>query len=202
MYSGSCPSIVEGRGRDTSGPHEVAPSARRCPSGLVAKSLAIQPARRLDPTHIATTVGYRVSRVITVSERHIRSIPVRDDGLVGSFFLPPGPPPYPVVITIGGSGGGIFATPALSLASHGIATLALAYFGVACQLRHDACRGSDHRPRLRARRDSGVERQSQRGFVGTDCRVLRSTVCGAVARGAHAVSQFSFGNRAARQVGW
>ena len=33
-------------------------------------------------------------------------------------------------MTVGGSGGGIFAMPALPFASHGIATLALAYFGV------------------------------------------------------------------------
>jgi dienelactone hydrolase len=60
----------------------------------------------------------------------VRSIVVREDGLVGTLFLPTGPPPYPVVITVGGSGPGIFAMPALSFASHGIATLALAYFGV------------------------------------------------------------------------
>jgi len=35
-----------------------------------------------------------------------------------------------VVITIGGSGGAIFTMPALLLASDGVATLALAYFGV------------------------------------------------------------------------
>jgi dienelactone hydrolase len=65
-----------------------------------------------------------------VIDSGVRSIVVREDGLVGTLFLPAGPPPYPVVITVGGSGPGIFAMPALSLALHGIATLALAYFGV------------------------------------------------------------------------
>ena len=57
----------------------------------------------------------------------LRSIVVRDDGLVVYFFLPSGPPPHPVVIAVGGSAPGIFALPALPLAAHGIATFALAY---------------------------------------------------------------------------
>src|SRR5215813_5576125 len=60
----------------------------------------------------------------------LRSIEVREDGLVGSLFLPASAPPYPVVTTVGGSSPGIFAAPALPFASHGIATLALAYFGM------------------------------------------------------------------------
>src|SRR5262245_48767564 len=60
----------------------------------------------------------------------VRSIAMRADGLVGSLFLPGNAPPYPVVITIGGSSPGIFASSALPFASHGIATLALAYFGM------------------------------------------------------------------------
>jgi dienelactone hydrolase len=60
----------------------------------------------------------------------VRSIVVREDGIVGTLFLPAGPPPYPVVITLGGSAPGIFSMPALPFAAQGIATLALAYFGV------------------------------------------------------------------------
>jgi dienelactone hydrolase len=60
----------------------------------------------------------------------VRSVVVREDGVVGTLVLPAGPPPYPVVIAVGGSAPGIFALPALPFAAHGIATLALAYFGM------------------------------------------------------------------------
>jgi dienelactone hydrolase len=60
----------------------------------------------------------------------VRSIPIRDEGLVGTLFLPTTPPPYPVVITLGGSAPGIFTAPAVPFASQGIAALALAYFGM------------------------------------------------------------------------
>ena len=66
----------------------------------------------------------------TMIDPGLRSIVVRDDGLVGTLLLPAGPPPHPVVIAVGGSAPGIFALPALRLAAHGIATLALAYFGM------------------------------------------------------------------------
>jgi dienelactone hydrolase len=60
----------------------------------------------------------------------VKPIPVRDDGLVGTLFLPSTPPPHPVVITLGGSSPGVFTPPAIMFASNGIAALALAYFGV------------------------------------------------------------------------
>jgi fermentation-respiration switch protein FrsA (DUF1100 family) len=55
---------------------------------------------------------------------------VQDDGLAGCFFRPPGVGPFPAVLILGGSGGGLRFTreQAAQLASHGYATLALAYF--------------------------------------------------------------------------
>ena len=44
---------------------------------------------------------------------------VRDDGLVATLFRPPVSGPRPMVIVVGGSGGGLWETPAALLASHG-----------------------------------------------------------------------------------
>jgi len=54
---------------------------------------------------------------------------IRYNGIVGTLFLPKGKIRSPVVITLGGSSGGINEFRAELLASHGLATLALAYFG-------------------------------------------------------------------------
>jgi dienelactone hydrolase len=54
-----------------------------------------------------------------------------EDGLRGAWFLPPGDGPHPAVIVLGGSEGGLpVRSAAPLLASHGYATLALAYFGL------------------------------------------------------------------------
>jgi dienelactone hydrolase len=59
----------------------------------------------------------------------VTRMPVREHGLVGTLFLPGGPPsPAPGVMVMGGSGGGLVETTAGLLASHGFAALALAYF--------------------------------------------------------------------------
>jgi dienelactone hydrolase len=55
--------------------------------------------------------------------------PVREKGLAGTFFRPSGKGRYPGVIVFGGSGGGLAGGGTAALfASHGYATLALAYF--------------------------------------------------------------------------
>ncbi len=53
---------------------------------------------------------------------------IRDDGLVGTLFVPAGPGPYPAIIVLPGSGGGIPESLAALYASYGYGTLALAYF--------------------------------------------------------------------------
>jgi dienelactone hydrolase len=58
----------------------------------------------------------------------VERIPVREQGLVGTLFVPPGAGPYPVVITLSGSGGGLSEGGAALYASHGYAGFALAYF--------------------------------------------------------------------------
>ena len=55
---------------------------------------------------------------------------VRESGLVGTLFTPPGGGPFPGVIVLGGSEGGLNSEDAAALlSSHGYAALALAYFG-------------------------------------------------------------------------
>lgn len=55
---------------------------------------------------------------------------VRERGLVGVLFLPPGNGPFPAVVSLSGSGGGVNEPRAALLASHGFATLALGYFNM------------------------------------------------------------------------
>jgi dienelactone hydrolase len=53
---------------------------------------------------------------------------LREDGLVGTYFMPAGDGPHPAVIVLNGSGGGINEPRAALYASHGYAALALGYF--------------------------------------------------------------------------
>ena len=53
---------------------------------------------------------------------------VREDGLVGVLYLPPGPGPHPAVMILNGSGGGFNEPRAALYASRGYAALSLAYF--------------------------------------------------------------------------
>src|SRR5690625_1274675 len=56
--------------------------------------------------------------------------PVRERGLVGTFFCHSNDGPLPTVIILGGSEGGLQESNAALLASYGFNTLALAYFGI------------------------------------------------------------------------
>ena len=62
----------------------------------------------------------------------VTTIRVREDGLIGTFCLPPGTGLHPGLLVLGGSGGGLGANvwQAAVLARHGFATLALAYFAM------------------------------------------------------------------------
>ncbi|RMO16024.1 Acyl-coenzyme A thioesterase AcoT [Pseudomonas cichorii] len=53
---------------------------------------------------------------------------IREDGLVGTLFMPAGDGPHPAVMVLNGSGGGINEARAALYASRGYAALALAYF--------------------------------------------------------------------------
>lgn len=58
----------------------------------------------------------------------IKRTEVREEGLVGTLFTPPGAGPHPAVIVLNGSGGGFNEPRAALYASRGYAALALAYF--------------------------------------------------------------------------
>ncbi|XP_041713372.1 acyl-coenzyme A thioesterase 5 isoform X1 [Coregonus clupeaformis] len=64
-------------------------------------------------------------------------IDIREHGVRGTLFLPPGPGPFPGVLDMWGGGGGLVEYRASLLASHGFVSMALEY------LSHDKNRTSD-----------------------------------------------------------
>ncbi|XP_036800385.1 bile acid-CoA:amino acid N-acyltransferase-like isoform X2 [Oncorhynchus mykiss] len=64
-------------------------------------------------------------------------IHIREHGVRGTLFLPPGPGPFPGVLDMWGGGGGLVEYRSCLLASHGFVSMALEY------LSHDKNRTSD-----------------------------------------------------------
>lgn len=85
----------------------------------------------LEVSFLAEVDGRRVASA-SLKRLHVAPgvtrTPVRENGLVGTFFEPPASAPRPGVIVMGGSGGGLNEDSAALLASHGYAAMALAYF--------------------------------------------------------------------------
>jgi pimeloyl-ACP methyl ester carboxylesterase len=89
----------------------------------------------LEPVRYKLTASVKGRTVATATiERFflcpgVRQIQVRDHGLRGTLFLPAGKGPWPGVIVLGGSEGGLPYPPeAACLAAKGYAAFALAYF--------------------------------------------------------------------------
>jgi dienelactone hydrolase len=88
----------------------------------------------LDPVSMVFTVTVKEQQVCSATlERHFilmgtDRITVKERGLRGVLFRPPGSGPFAGIITLSGSGGGINEMQAALLASHGYAVLTLAYF--------------------------------------------------------------------------
>ncbi|XP_039616991.1 bile acid-CoA:amino acid N-acyltransferase-like isoform X2 [Polypterus senegalus] len=57
----------------------------------------------------------------------VSRIEVKENGIYGALFLPPGPGPFPGLLDLWGGGGGLVEYRSALLASHGYATLALEY---------------------------------------------------------------------------
>ena len=111
------------------------------PMGLVwsmarePSSATAAPKRVRDPLTIAfNATSGTGTRIQTTAERLLAGPGVTyrpldpHSQLRGGWWLPAGPGPHPVVIVLGGSGGGADHERAALYASHGFAALALAYF--------------------------------------------------------------------------
>uniref|UniRef100_A0A8C4RUK5 Bile acid-CoA:amino acid N-acyltransferase-like n=1 Tax=Erpetoichthys calabaricus TaxID=27687 RepID=A0A8C4RUK5_ERPCA len=82
--------------------------------------------------HINDDFKDACSLALTVMERWyiapgVSRIEVRENGIHGTLFLPPGPGPVPGILDLWGGGGGLVEYRAALLASHGYASLALEY---------------------------------------------------------------------------
>lgn len=89
------------------------------------------PAESFEVTLTAEAGGRTLAEATTVRRMYDRDIVSVDPpgDIVGSAFLPPGDDPAPGVIHLHGQGGTPFVSLARLLASRGVATLALQYFG-------------------------------------------------------------------------
>ncbi|XP_032085063.1 acyl-coenzyme A thioesterase 1-like [Thamnophis elegans] len=113
------------------------------PMGLLWALESTTPYKRLSKRNVLTPfcVTYEVydGRGVTGSllcscrsERHfvaegVKRVPVREGRLRATLFYPPGPGPFPAVLDLYGSGGGLVEYRASLLASRGFVTLALAF---------------------------------------------------------------------------
>ncbi|MGH0185617.1 UNVERIFIED_CONTAM: hypothetical protein FKN15_018511 [Acipenser sinensis] len=59
----------------------------------------------------------------------VRRLPVREGRIRATLFLPPGEGPFPGLVDLGGTAGGLLEYRSSLLAGHGFAAMALAYFG-------------------------------------------------------------------------
>lgn len=87
-------------------------------------SIEITFAAKVNGHQVAATT---INREIAAPD--VRRTPVNQNGLAGVFYLPAGQGPHPGVVILGGAEGGLHSDQAALLASHGFASLALAYFG-------------------------------------------------------------------------
>ncbi len=115
----------------------MAPSPPATPAAEATNHpAAVRPFTKNEPTPNLVVFGAEINGKVIASAEFERQFlapgvllrDVRDDGLVARLFVPPGPGPHRVVMVLGGTGGGLDTDKAAVLASHGFATLALAYF--------------------------------------------------------------------------
>jgi dienelactone hydrolase len=103
-------------------PDDPAANPRALTEGLEAYTLEVEA-----ETSAGTLRGGAVRRALAPD---VQVIEVREPDLHANLFLPPGEGPFPTVLVLGGSGGGFPDRGAALFASHGVAAVSLAYFGV------------------------------------------------------------------------
>jgi len=94
----------------------------------VTEPLRTEVILRSDAVQTAGQTTVQAHFIQRLAAEGVRREDVREDGLVGTLYLPPGPGPHPAVMILNGSGGGINEPRAALYASHGYAAFALAYF--------------------------------------------------------------------------
>ncbi|KAI7792022.1 hypothetical protein IRJ41_020240, partial [Triplophysa rosa] len=82
--------------------------------------------------HLSEGFSKQTALATSVTERWymapgVHRVDVKEKGVRGTLFLPPGPGPYPGVLDLWGGGGGLVEYRSALLASHGFASLALEY---------------------------------------------------------------------------
>jgi hypothetical protein len=104
------------------------PISKGKPSGAFGKSLATD---NLKASLISNGKILATKDFIRLHlARGIQRIEIREKGVVGTLFLPPGNEKLPAIIMFGGSEGGVFEPAAAQYASQGYVTFALGYFGM------------------------------------------------------------------------
>ena len=102
------------------------PASKKVHAYIAERNLGLQAVDFHLLRHGQETAGPHLEQV-TLADG-IQRIPVHEDGLRGTLFVPAGAVGHPAVLVVGGSEGGQPLRPAAWLASHGYVVLALAYF--------------------------------------------------------------------------
>ncbi|XP_040889919.1 peroxisomal succinyl-coenzyme A thioesterase-like [Toxotes jaculatrix] len=84
--------------------------------------------------HVSPSEGQSNELAAVTTERWyiapgVRRREIRQNGVVGTLFLPPGPGPFPAILDLWGMGGGLIEYRSALFASRGYASLSLAYIG-------------------------------------------------------------------------
>uniref|UniRef100_A0A3Q3AW77 Uncharacterized protein n=1 Tax=Kryptolebias marmoratus TaxID=37003 RepID=A0A3Q3AW77_KRYMA len=84
--------------------------------------------------HVSPGEGQTTELAAVTAERWyltpgVKRTEIRQNGIVGTLFIPPGPGPFPAMLDMWGMGGGLPEYRASLFASRGYASLSLAYIG-------------------------------------------------------------------------